>query len=135
MPRRRNQTPLQALVSLRKLKHRRQRLQSVAFVTQQSSLRLPEANYRERNRSISPCVGIRSTEGARLLDLGRGRFRLWLGELQLVGHSDQLGQRPLILRTYTGRQGEKPTMKGSCILPSGIAPSNGGLHHPLGLGF
>src|SRR5260370_42388507 len=83
----------------------------------------------------SPCVGIRSTEGTRLLDLGRGRFRLWVRELQLVGHSDQLGQRPLILRTYTGRQGEKPTMKGSCILPSGIAPSNGGLHHPLGLGF
>src|SRR6266851_8916261 len=119
MPRRRNQTPPQALVSPRKLKHRRRRLQPVVFVTQHSSLRLPEANYRERNRSISPCVGIGSTEGTRLLDLGLGRFRLWVRELQLVGHSDQLGQRPLILRIYTGRQGEKPTAKRSCILPSG----------------
>ncbi len=38
-------------------------------------------------------------------------------ELQLVGHSDQLGQRPLILRIYTGRQGEKPTAKSLAYRP------------------
>jgi hypothetical protein len=43
----------QTLVSPRRPKHRRRRLQSVAFVAQHYSLRAPEANYRERNRSIA----------------------------------------------------------------------------------
>src|SRR5258708_19572978 len=118
MPRPRNQTPPQALVSPRKLKRRRRRLRSVAFVTQHSSLHC----LRLTTRSAITQLPVRRNPYNRrrgLLDLGRGRFRLWVRELQLVGHSDQLGQRPLILRIYTGRQGEKPTAKRACIPPSG----------------